>query len=751
MQAETASSSSSPTHKSPTSASDHQLLSPPRTNRRKETRVPSVTPRRFRRFFTPRSLQLAESDRPARVTLGSLDPAAINRRLQSPSSLADDNESLDGGFPSSPIEHLTVSEPRHAKRRRHSCHQAPPGAKRNRPAARLFACPENLSTSSTTQNAPSQIIADEAQQLVATDNGQRNSLSNFFRTSRAAPQALLGKPFLHLHDQTLGLSQDRLPLLKTYKPTPIRKLANRGFHAQLLNREHGFSAFPGQQHIAYPAADPLIETASFYSGSEDTYVCAPMGAAGRSFPFCLASCHWYPITAIGDDHGFVRFFDTRKSVRGRVPGGSDKVLAHHQFHENVVMDLDFSPDDSRLASASSDRSGKIMDMSTQTIAVNLDGGHLDSMRQVAFRPDGSSGHVIATSDRAGRVQIWDLRCSSLPSTCFSTLSHGGRRRDDTLDIWPARTVNTIDNAHRRKTSCSTSSASITTLRWLPGHQSHLILTGSEANASIKLWDTRFIKPRRQTEDMPLSVTAEPPTHKWRSYGITSMALSTDASRLYAVCKDNTVYAYSTAHLKLGSAPELSSGSIRHRPTAAEGLGPILGFRHDALRVSSFYVKCAVRPAINGEKELLAVGSSESCAVLFPTDDRYVRNVWSQRQHMPNNVSNSTLTTTTPPLTPCTSSTSFSSSLMSTVSSPPISRIGTALIRGHTREVTSLSWSCQGRLVSASDDFFVRHWQEDASRARHLRQVGEFGGERNLSGWAEVAEDWDGANDVGDMV
>ncbi|PHH63389.1 hypothetical protein CDD81_5990 [Ophiocordyceps australis] len=748
MQAGTA--SSSPTHQPPTSAANGQLLSPPRTNRRKETRVPSVTPRRFRRFFTPRSLQAAEPDGPARVTLGSLEPAAINRRLQSPASLADDDESLDGAIPSSPIERLTEPEPRHAKRRRHSRQQASPGPKRQRPAGLLFACPKNVSSSSTSLSASSLAIG-EAQQPIATDHGQNNSLSNFFRTSRAAPQALLGKPFSPLQGQMPADSQGRSPLVEAYKPTPIRKLANRGFHAHLLNREHGFSAFADQQHVAYPAADPRVETASFYSDSDDVCFCTPLGAPGRAFPFCLASCHSYPITAIGDDQGFVRLFSTKKSSRGS--GGDDKVLAHHQLHENVVMDLDFSPDDSRLASASSDRRGNIMDMTTQTIAVTLAGGHWDSLRQVAFRPDGSSGNVIATSDRAGRVQIWDLRCSSLPSTCFSTLLHGGWRRDETLDVWPARTVNTIDNAHRRKTSCSTSLASITTLQWLPGHQSHLILTGSEANASIKLWDTRFIKPRRQAEDMPVSITAEPPTHQWRSYGITSMALSADALRLYAVCKDSTVYAYSTAHLKLGSAPELSSGTMRHRPTAAEGLGPILGFRHDALRVSSFYVKCAVRPAINGQRELLAVGSSESCAVLFPTDDRYVRNVWSQREHLPNNASNSAMTMTTTPSTPCTPSTSFSSSLMSSVPSPPISisRIGTALIRGHTREVTSLSWSCQGRLVSASDDFAVRHWQEDASCAHHLRQVGEFGGERHLSGWAEVGEDWDAAHDVADML
>jgi hypothetical protein len=60
----------------------------------------------------------------------------------------------------------------------------------------------------------------------------------------------------------------------------------------------------------------------------------------------------------------------------------------------------------------------------------------------------------------------------------------------------------------------------------------------------------------------------------------------------------------------------------------------------------------------------------------------------------------------------------------------------------------LSWSTEGRLVTASDDYIVRHWQEDEGRARHLRQIGEFGGERFMCGWADVGEDWDLEDDEG---
>lgn len=384
------------------------------------------------------------------------------------------------------------------------------------------------------------------------------------------------------------------------------------------------------------------------------------------------------------------------------------------------MDLEFSRDDSRLASACGDRSGRVLDIPTQTVAVELGNGHWDSLRQISFQPGSGNGHVLATSDRAGRLQIWDLRCSSLPAQCFSGVGEAtSQLRDEQLDVTPARTVNTIDGAHERTVQGNTTSASVTAIQWMPAGREHLILSASEANASIRLWDTRYIRPRRQNVDTPLSSTPEPVTHAWRSHGITSLALATDASRLYALCRDSTLYAYSTSHLILGQAPELVDGASRRRPTGSRGLGPLYGLRHDLFRAHSFYVKCAIRPRRGSKPELLAVGSSDSCAVLFPTDERYMRAAWARREHQladgPASASSDRL---------------------------PIYHGGTPLIRGHSREVTTLSWSHTGRLVTASDDYIVRHWQQDDARARHLRQVGEFGGERHMAGWADVTDDWD---------
>lgn len=75
---------------SPPPSSSHYLpsdglrSSPIRPSRaRKERRMPSVTPRRLGRFFTPRSSLPSVQSLPGRRILGNLDDAAVNRQVLS--------------------------------------------------------------------------------------------------------------------------------------------------------------------------------------------------------------------------------------------------------------------------------------------------------------------------------------------------------------------------------------------------------------------------------------------------------------------------------------------------------------------------------------------------------------------------------------------------------------------------------------------------------------------------------------------
>jgi WD40 repeat protein len=89
-----------------------------------------------------------------------------------------------------------------------------------------------------------------------------------------------------------------------------------------------------------------------------------------------------------------------------------------------------------------------------------------------------------------------------------------------------------------------------------------------------------------------------------------------------------------------------------------------------------------------------------------------------------------------------SGTGFSSRMTDTI---PIYEHGTPLVRGHEREVTNVTWTTEGSLVSVGDDSTSRCWRE-GPRARELRRSGESGGERWASGWADVGGDYDDDDD-----
>ena len=486
------------------------------------------------------------------------------------------------------------------------------------------------------------------------------------------------------------------------------------------------------------------------------------------------------LVAVGDEDGGIRLLE---SAEDQSPGFSKPWLTFRP-HLNAILNLDFSPDDLRLATASGDQTSKIIDMPTQRPIYTM-AGHFSSVKQVRFQPD--SPDVLATSSRDGTVQIWDLRCKGVDTPVRDLLvpvnANASTTRGATIPkmTW-ARSVNTMLDAHSNRQALSIPSqttdssntvpmttdapskseapkrrgdVSVTALAFLPGSRSHLLLSGSEANASVKLWDLRTMRTSRRSSRtaIALSSTQQPDSHnKHRHFGLTSFCLSGDGARLYTLCRDNTVYAYSTSHLILGHAPELSaslnsSSSARSKRSLTyshekEGLGPLYGFRHPSFHATTFYVGSALRPAGTDRSELLAVGSSDGCAVVFPTAERYMDPRCPGARQSFSSMGNLSRPTQRRGLTRTDSG--LAGRLNDTI---PIYQHGTALVRGHSREVTGLTWTKDGQLVTVGDDFAVRCWRDnERDLAKSLRTEGEAGGKRWGCGWADVREGWDDNDD-----
>lgn len=685
---------------------------------------PTVTPRRLRQFFTPRSSSTrVKRFGTGRVALSQLSPAAANK-LQSPHKkrpskkdtirLNDDSEVKEGLA----FKDITPS------RKRRQWYSPGISPEHSSPVKRLKRF-EKVNDCSTENDWGTLSDSD-------VDNVRRSILT---------------------------------------LPKPIIKSRYRGAFGAVFRRELDISVKPWiRSNIDY-CGDWQHETTHFYSQFVDVHHCVNVAGAepDEALPFCTASCNSNTLIAIGDEEGAIRILESAKDEQ---PGFQNPCLAFRQ-HPNAILDLAFSSDDLLLATASGDQTSVIIDMPTQRGIYTLQ-GHISSIKQVRFQP-GSSNNVIATCSRDGNVSIWDLRCKGKERLNISQVyldETADPRRSDipcagTGMAWVPSTSRIFGAHTLRGTSLTPNSSendvsgskygrsskgepyirsgdvSVTALSFLSPSRSHLLLTTSEASACVKLWDVRNIRSNSRNS-VPLSSTELPASHnQHRHFGLTSMTLSSDGARLYTLCRDNSVYAYSTSHLILGSAPELSETSMRkkrhHNAEGRKGLGPLYGFRHPSLHVATFYIKLALREAKDDRSELLAVGSSDACIILFPTDERYMQ----QRLSYQTDTSFSDFSPTPnfpshPPLSHSTSSVSTSNTRLN--DNIPIYQHGSALINGHMeKEVTGLCWSTKGELISVADDYRARVWRE-GPKARDLRIGGEGEGRRWGMGWAEISTD-----------
>ncbi|KAL2260453.1 hypothetical protein VTK26DRAFT_5522 [Humicola hyalothermophila] len=757
-------STSSTGAQSSSTLSSTLLSSPPRLppSRDKERRNPSITPRKFRRFFTPRS-RVSSKPSAARKALCDLTAPALNR-CQTPSSplKAASEEQSPIGLPDPQDAHRGKRRKVHHTPEKQTCHLPSP----------LNSSPALLPTPDLRPGLQSPIRSLRSRQALQDDVRLDDDVT----------------------EDEDGDDEGRLAAVAPIHTRPV-PLHRRGLGGQLVQRMTGAMRFASDRALQCPVSDWRTETADFCSLPEDTHFSSSHQGAPRAIPFCTTTCHKNSLVAVGDEEGYVRLLDSNRDF--------SKIHLSFQAHGNAIIDLAFSEDDYLLATASGDQTGRVIDMMTQR-PVSVLGHHTASLKQVRFQPGRGAGCVLATSGRDGSVQIWDLRCRGGPVQDVAIASEAGLHHRLPKPLSPGCVVNSIYDAHARtmrqtKGQPTTSGAgdvarlgevpgrigevSVTSLQFLPPGREHLLLTACEADASIKLWDIRAVHTSRHHKaSTPVSFTSPPANHvAFRPFGVCSLALSGDGARLYSLCKDNTVYAYSTAHLVLGHATELTPARPgaepprrRHHPhgNAHEGLGPLYGFRHPLFHATSFYVKASIRHAADGRSELLAVGSSDGCAVLFPTDERYLKHAWSSLASNNNNNNEDTTnthsylvgnptsnimptcstTTSRPGLRSATTlarTNSFShlsnpnSSGSNNKATPIIRNIGTPLVRGHGKEVGAVAWTSEGKLVTVGDDFLVRCWSEGRDRAADLRLGGEGEGRRWGCGWADVGDGWAG--------
>lgn len=385
-------------------------LGPPSSRgNRKTIKPPTITPRRFTKFFTPRQTAngVSKSGRRSRSgrQLRDITRNALNRRAQNPTSKLQ----LENGFED--VERKTP-ETRAGKKRK------------------LLPTPE----SSPAQSSPSK-------------------------------RANIYQDPIRIYQEEVETSDDEgslCSLLEELKPfpPPVRRLREEISSRRLLQRSFGGMRAIGRGKIFDHCTDWQDQTATFYSQPEDCH-----SFRGSALPFCTAPCNTNPLIAIGDEEGGVRLLDS-SSADGISFG---KTHVAFRPHQNAIMDIAFSSDDYLFATASGDQTAQVIDMRTQQTRFIMT-GHLSSVKQVRFQPGNDS--VVATSSRDGSVQIWDLRCrgSEVPVRDIRVSLEGGLDEPAApphSQIIYANTCISIKDAHAARDTPAPANATVskTRLRW----------------------------------------------------------------------------------------------------------------------------------------------------------------------------------------------------------------------------------------------------------------------------------------------
>ncbi|WJX11560.1 hypothetical protein P8452_02161 [Trifolium repens] len=230
--------------------------------------------------------------------------------------------------------------------------------------------------------------------------------------------------------------------------------------------------------------------------------------------FCKSLKHSYDL-AVADDNGYVHLFNSR----------SRNNISEWKTHEDIVLDVCWLKEDTRIVTASWDQSVKIWDVEQKTCLRKL-WEHTDRVATVCSHP--TNDDIIVSGSNDGSCRLWDLRCNS---------------------------ITVKGNAHRHVKYGQVEAMKITSVLWLKDQVS--IVTGGSKDSVPKIWDIRYLN----LDVSPIGPLPQPAGQQ-RLEGITSLSQDDSGVLLSASCKDSRIYLYNTLQLERGPLRSYEAGSLR---------------------------------------------------------------------------------------------------------------------------------------------------------------------------------------------
>jgi len=138
-----------------------------------------------------------------------------------------------------------------------------------------------------------------------------------------------------------------------------------------------------------------------------------------------------------------------------------------EVHENGIFDLQWSHDDTTIATCSGDHTTRITDVSTGKV-LHLLRGHSSTVKTVVWDPLHTS--LLSTGGRDGGIRVWDLRIAERDA-------HGPTSHASVTVIDSAHGEDSRTNRGGRKKIAPTA-RTVTSLVYAEGRSDRLISSGS---------------------------------------------------------------------------------------------------------------------------------------------------------------------------------------------------------------------------------------------------------------------------------